>query len=31
MGNIDWKSFALGVLAMWLWRYLSVAFSARVG
>jgi hypothetical protein len=31
MGSIDWKSFFMGVAAVYIWRYLSVAISARVG
>jgi hypothetical protein len=31
MGSIDWKSFFMGVIAVYLWRYVSVSLAARVG
>lgn len=31
MGRIDWKSFFLGVAAVYVWRYVSVAVAAKVG
>jgi hypothetical protein len=31
MGHIDWKSFFLGILAYWAWKYLSVTLMARMG
>jgi hypothetical protein len=31
MGHMDWKSFFLGVAAVYVWRYVSVAMSAKVG
>jgi hypothetical protein len=31
MGHIEWKSFFLGILAYWAYKYLSVAFAAKIG
>lgn len=31
MGSIDWKSFFIGVAAVYIWRYLSISVAARMG